>query len=205
MPAPYEGLAHLLNRSGRVAEAGAVLDQGIAATDRSPRLLNMRAEFDVLHEQFEAAIELYGELYDRDPSNVVIANNLATLLASHRADEASLEQAFKAARRLRGSDNPYYQDTYGWILTRRGDARQALTYLEPAAAALTDDPLTQYHLGVTYFDLQRWDEARAALSRALEIAGPDSDLPQMADVRRRMTEIAAAQANSAPPEGEARE
>jgi predicted Zn-dependent protease len=186
---PYEGLASLLHRSGRADEAHAVLDAGIAATDRAGSLVNMKAELHILQEDFEKAIELYNTLYERDPSNVVVANNLATLLSSHRDDEESLRQAFKAARRLRGSENPYYQDTYGWILTRRGDAAQALTYLEPAAKALGKDPLTQYHLGISYFDLQRWDEARAALSRAIEIAGDGSDLPQIEDARQRIAEI----------------
>ncbi len=205
LPAPYEGLASLLNRTGRPDEARAALDAGIEGTNRAPSLLNMKAEFLILQEQFEEAIKLYEELYARDPSNVVIANNLATLLATHRDDAESLEQAFKAARRLRGSDNPYYQDTYGWILTRRGDAEQALTYLEPAAKALTNDPLTQYHLGITYFDLKRWNEAREALSRALEIAGEDTALPQMQTARERIAEIAAAGPDAAPASGATRQ
>ncbi len=197
-PAPYEGLASMLNRAGRADEASAALDAGIEGTNRASSLLNMKAELLILQEKFEEAIKLYEELYARDPSSVVIANNLATLLATHRDDAESLEQAFKAARRLRGSENPFYQDTYGWILTRRGDPEQAVAYLEPAAKALSGDPLTQYHLGITYFDLQRWEEAREALSRALEIAGEDTDLPQMKQARERIGEIAAAEANTAP-------
>ena len=137
----------------------------------------------------EEAIALFGELYERDPSNIVIANNLASLLSAHRDDAESLDRAFAVARRLRGTENPFYQDTYGWILTRRGDPTQALTYLEPAAAALSEDPLTQYHLGITYFDLERWDDARTALTRALDLAG-ESDLPQMQVARQRIAAIA---------------
>ena len=40
--------------------------------------------------------------------------------------------------------------------------------------------------GSTYFDLQRWDDARAALSKALEVAGQGSTLPQMQIARARI-------------------
>ena len=84
----------------------------------------------------------------------MIANNLASLLASNRADPASLERAFAIARRLRGSDVPQFQDTYGWILHLRGDPAQALDYLAPAAAALPGNALVQFHLAETELALE---------------------------------------------------
>jgi len=64
---------------------------------------------------------------------VVVANNLASLLTAHRTDDASLDRAYRIARRLRGIDVPAFQDTYGWIAHRRGDYAEALDYLRPAA------------------------------------------------------------------------
>jgi cellulose synthase operon protein C len=194
---PYQALFTLLNGTDRRAEAVAVLDEGIAATSRNPNLVNVKAGVLVADGAFEEAITLYEELYALDTSNLVIANNLASLLSTHRDDAESLERAFQVARRLRGTEVSFFQDTYGWILTKRGDAEQALTYLEPAAAALAEDPLVQYHLGMTLFDLERWDEAKAALERAVEIAGPDSGLPQIAAARERIAEIAARPAEPA--------
>ncbi len=140
-------------------------------------------------EDFEGAIALFEELYARNTANVEIANNLASLMSAHRGDPESIDRAFQIARRLRGTENPYYQDTYGWLLSLRADYETALTYLEPAAAALTQDPLTQYHLAETYFALERWDEARAAYETALAIAGEDANLPQMERARARIAEI----------------
>ena len=71
----------------------------------------------------DGAIAAYEALYAKDSGSPVLANNLASLLASYRDDPASLERAFAIARRLRGTDVPYFQDTYGWILHRRGDER----------------------------------------------------------------------------------
>jgi len=153
-------------------------------------------------EDFEGAIAIFDELYALDTSNVVVANNLASLLSTHRTDQASLDRAFQVARRLRGSENPYFQDTYGWLLTGRGDYEQALTYLEPAAAALTSDALTQFHLAKTYDALERWDEARAAYEKAVEIAGPESDLPQIAEAQVRIEDIATMPSEPQPASGQ---
>jgi Tfp pilus assembly protein PilF len=186
---PHQALIALLARDGREDEARAALDAGIEATSRDGNLIFTKAGLLVNDEDFDGAIELYQELYDHDTSNQVVANNLASLLSSHRDDDASLEHAFAVARRLRGTEVPYFQDTYGWLLSRRGDNEQALTYLEPAAEALVADPLTHYHLGMTYVALEQFPEARAALERAIEIAGPDSDLPQMVTAQAKIDEI----------------
>ena len=87
---------------------------------------------------------------------------------------------------------PAFQDTYGWIEYRRGNYDEALASLEPAAKGLPEDPLVQYHLGKTYLALERPAEARAALERALEIAG-DSPLPQFEDARTILATLPAAQ------------
>ena len=196
---PYQILFALLGGLNRTDEAEAVLDEGIAATNRNSELLNTKAGLSYMRGDFDNAIALYEEIYDRDTSNVVIANNLASVISTYRDDPESLDRAFQVARRLRGTEVPQFQDTYGWILLRRGDNEQALTYLEPAAAALTGDPLVQYHLGMAYHALERWDDAREALARAVEIAGEDSTLPQMAAARTHIAEIDARPEDEAVP------
>ena len=187
---PYQALFALLNLQGRPDDAEAVLDAGIAASPENPRLLFTKASLLEGREDFESAIAIYEAMYARESDSELIANNLASLIAA-RPDAASLEQAYTIARRLRASNVPYYQDTYGWILARRGDPAQALTYLEPAARGLPDNPIVQAHLGLTYADLESWDLARAALERAIELAGPDSGLTQIADARARLEGLAA--------------
>jgi Flp pilus assembly protein TadD len=83
---------------------------------------------------------------------------------------------------------PAFQDTYGWIEYRRGNLEEAVTYLEPAAAGLPEDALVQYHLGMTYAGLNRPEDARRQLTRALEIAG-DSPLPQFQTARETLASL----------------
>ena len=194
----WRALYGLLRTQDRPDEAMAALDQGIAATD-DPRLRFTKASELELRGDFEGAIAIYEQLYARDSSADLVANNLASLLTTHRSDAESLERAFTIARRLRSSDVPAFQDTYGWILTRRGDPEQALDFLEPATRGIPDAMLVQFHLGMTYAALERWDEARAALERAIAVAGPDGDADQLAAARRELAAIPAGPEAAADP------
>ena len=104
------------------------------------------------------------------------------------------------ARRFRDTDLPAVQDTYGWILQRRGESAEALPYLESAAAGLPKDPLVSYHLAQTYLSLDRVDEALEGFRRAVELAGPGDTRPQIEDARaqvRNLQDAATTDTNSA--------
>lgn len=178
----------LLQGLGRAEEASALLATGLEAAPESVALRMMRAVELNEAGDIDGAIAVFEALYAEDSSNLLVANNLASLLGAHRDDPAALERAFAIARRLRGRDVPAFQDTYGWIEYRRGNLDEALAHLEPAAAGLPEDPLVQYHLGMTYLALERTEEARAQLDRALELAGP-SPLPQFDRAREALQEL----------------
>ena len=177
-----QALYGLLRADGRAAEAAQVLEAGLAAAGNSPRLLMLSAGQLEAEGDFAAAIAIYERLYAQNSASLVLANNLASLIANHLSDSESLERAFAIARRLRGATVPAFQDTYGWIEYRRGNYDEAFVNLGPAAAGLPDDALVQLHLGLTLVALERFAEARSTLERALEIAA-DSPLPQFAVAR----------------------
>jgi Flp pilus assembly protein TadD len=180
----------LLIAEGRDAEAGALVDKVIAERPDASSALLLKAERLEKAQDFEGAIAIYEDLYAKNSNSVILANNLASLITTHRTDPESLERGFAIASRLRGSTFPPLQDTYGWIEYRRGNYEEALTYLEPAAAGLPEDPLVQYHLGMTYVALERTEDARETLTRALEIAG-DMPLPQFDVAREALSKLPA--------------
>lgn len=187
--APVRFLYAILIADARPDEAVALLDQALTAQPKSGMLRWMKAGELEKSGDIDGAIALYQAMYAEDSSSVIVANNLASLITTHKTDDASLEQAFTVARRLRGLEVPAFQDTYGWIAFRRGEPDEALAHLEPAAAGLPDDPLTQYHLGMAYAAAGRTDDARRQFARAIGIAGPDSTLPQMAEARAKLAEL----------------
>ena len=179
---PARLLYGLLRSAGRDAEAATVLKTALAAQPASRTLQLIQAGTLEQAGDVDGAIAAYEAMYAANSGNVILANNLASLITTHRDDAEGLARATAIARRLKGSDVPAFQDTYGWIAHRNGNHDEALTYLEPAAAGLPNDALTQFHLGMTYLALNRPEDARRQLTRALELAG-DSKLPQFETAR----------------------
>ncbi|MEL7047243.1 MAG: tetratricopeptide repeat protein, partial [Pseudomonadota bacterium] len=139
--------------------ANALLDEALTNVPDSQTLLWMKASLAERAGDIDAAIAIYEQMYEIDSSSSIVANNLASLITTHRTDEDSLQRAFVIARRLRGSELPAFRDTYGWIAYRMGNFSEAEEYLSTAAAGLPNDPLVQYHLGKAYAALGRDDEA----------------------------------------------
>lgn len=159
---------------GDRAGAAEVLDAALTALPDSSELLWARAETLQIADDIAGAIEIYETLYERNSDNLVVANNLASLLSDHDDSAETLDRAWRIARRLRDSTIPAFRDTYGWLTFRRGDHQEALAYIEPAAEALPNDPFVQYHLGAVYAALGRIPEALAQFARVEEIGGPDN-------------------------------
>ena len=180
---PPVRLVHgVLAASGQPAEASAVLDAGLAAQPATRSLRWLKAGELERDGKIEEAIALYEGLYAEDSSDIVVANNLASLIASFHSDAENLARAEAISRRLRGMDNPAFQDTYGWIAFLNGNLYGAVAHLEPAARGLPDDALTQFHLGMLYDAMGRAPEAIAQFDRVLTLAAASPNLaalPQM--------------------------
>lgn len=156
-------------RAGDSAGASATIKAAAAAQPGNPTLQILHATDLERTGDIDGAIAIYEALYAQDSDNLVVANNLASLLASTRADSESLDRAWTVARRLNGARHPAFQDTYGWLAFRRGDTTAALVALEPAAKGLPGDPSVAYHLARTYAALGRKDEARAEYQRGADL------------------------------------
>jgi hypothetical protein len=63
---------------------------------------------------YEGAITEYEYMLKQDPGSLIVANNLASLLADNRTDKASIERAYSLAPILRKSPVPAFQ-RYPWL------------------------------------------------------------------------------------------
>ena len=184
---PILALYSLYVGLNRQTDAAALLETALGTHPDLVSLQLIAANRREADGEIDEAIAIYDTLYASDSSNALVANNLASLLASHRDDPESLARAKAIAARLRGLDVPAFQDTNGWIEYRLGNYDVALANLEPAARGLPDDALVHIHLGMTYAKIGRNSEARVALTRAVAIAG-ESTLPQL-QIARDLLEI----------------
>lgn len=182
-------LARVQSAQGNAADSRATVDAGLQANPDAGNLLWAKASFLEQANDIDGAIGIYESLYERNPNSLIIANNLASLLATYREDDESLVRAYTVARRLQGTTTPAFQDTIGWILFRRGDVTEALTYLEPAAEALAQDPIVQYHLGRAYIAAEREADALEAFKRAVDVATEGDSRPQIAEARAEIERL----------------
>ncbi|MEM7011697.1 MAG: tetratricopeptide repeat protein [Verrucomicrobiota bacterium] len=168
-------LARMYQTTGDSEEAEQSLLDGLAINPDNLFLKTRLAQFRELQGEFDSAIELYSEVYEQVPNSLLIANNLSSLLADHRADDAeAVERAYKMANRLRDTQLPHYRDTFGWTRHLRGEHEEALAYIEPVVEALPMNGWVHYHIGMVYVALKRNEEAKEHLERAVELmAGRD--------------------------------
>ena len=186
----YMALSRFYSATGRSSEAEAIARKGIESATRSAPIRLLLAQFLELRRAYGEAIAEYRQLYDANRDSAIFANNLASLIAEHQADDPeAVAFASRVAQRLRGATVPEMQDTYGWIKFLEGNTDEALRNLIPAAAALPNNPYVQYHAGQAYAAVGQNAEARQHLERALAIA---PDFSKAESARSTLEKLAAA-------------
>ncbi|HZR63886.1 MAG TPA: tetratricopeptide repeat protein [Terriglobales bacterium] len=192
-------LKKALELDPNLSNAYDLLVQTYLATNKLPQALNqLQAELAknpnnvsalmtlaLLRERtndFAKARDAYERLLAIEPKSFSALNNLAYLYAERLND---LEKAYDLARKardLQGND-PAIADTFGWILSKRRDYRQALPILQESAAKLPDNPEVQFHLGMTAYMMGQTDLAKVALQKA---ADATKDFPGKEESKRRL-------------------
>lgn len=167
---------------GDLEAANEVLDQALAQLPANGTLLWAKAGEYERAGDLDAAIDIYEAMYAENSDSLIVANNLASLLATYRGDDESLQRAYTVARRLRDSNVPAFQDTYGWITHSRGSSEPALDYLRSAAEGLPGDVTVQYHLAVNLAALDLTEEALAQFQKVKAMINPDSPPPFSAEI-----------------------
>jgi tetratricopeptide (TPR) repeat protein len=166
----YAMLADLAIKQGRLDSARAELQR---ALPENSRLVPLRTMIAMLLEaegrRAEAEVE-YQRVLAIDPRAAVAANNLAWLyVAEGRRLDDALQHAQDAVQRL--PNNPYVNDTLGWIFCKKHMASRAIPLLESSARMLPQDAAIHYHLGMAYREAGNAARARDALLRATALSG----------------------------------
>lgn len=170
-PQVWVALFRIISSQNRPDEAEAVVKQALQAAPEDETILWLYASFLERQDDIKGAIEIYEAMYAKNSSNLIVANNLASLLTFVSEDPDAIERAYTIARRLRSVESAPFQDTFGWIALLRGEIEVAIQSLEPAAAALVNDPTVQYHLARAYLAADRNADALAQFIKVLDLTG----------------------------------
>ncbi|MFN3262671.1 MAG: tetratricopeptide repeat protein [Pikeienuella sp.] len=172
-PAAALTLARVLMSKGDEAAAIAAAEEAIATVSSTGML---RLFIGGIHEgarRFDEAIAQYRAMFEEQPTSLVAANNLASLLTEHKSDDPeAIAEAARISVVLRNIEVPAFQDTFGWVQHLNGDSELALRHLIPAADGLPDNPYVRYHIGAVYAALGDAAAARPHLEAAVA-TGPE--------------------------------
>lgn len=142
------------------------------AIKRQPNVMALRMILAHAFEEkrdYEAAIAQYDLMLAKQPGNLIVANNLASLLLDHHTDPSSLKRAQSIAAVLRKSPVPQFKDTLCWASYHEGDYRTAVMLCEQAAAALPEQAAVRYHLGLSLIAAGQPADASKQLKKALQL------------------------------------
>ncbi|MEX0280713.1 MAG: tetratricopeptide repeat protein [Arenibacterium sp.] len=185
----WVNLYRIARLNGDIEGASSVLNEALSKMPDDPTLRVALADELAAAGEVDEAISIYEELYEESSNSVVIANNLASLLADNRDDLESIERAYAIARRLRGAEVPALQDTYGWIAFRMGNIEEAEGYLSSAAGGMPANPVVQYHYGKVLAALGRNDEALEQFNKVLEMVDETDTSAYLTDLREEVEKI----------------
>jgi tetratricopeptide (TPR) repeat protein len=183
----YQALARFYVSQHKIGQGEDVLRAGLKEQPDSALLHLMWAGILERKQDYNGAINEYESMLAKDPGSLVVANNLASLLADYRTDNASLKRAQSLAERLRQSPVPQFKDTVGWIDYRTGNYKDAIPLLEQAATQLPNRADVHYHLGMAYIASGEPDKASAQLDLARKEATTDDLKMQIQNALKRIT------------------
>jgi tetratricopeptide (TPR) repeat protein len=171
----YRAVADFYLGQNKTPEALKIIRAGLAVQPESFPLRLALASILERDGDYEGAVAEYETLLRNEPGSLIVANNLASLLADRHTDKPSLERAYSLALSLRKSPIPQFKDTLGWVAYQHGDYKEALPLLEEAATALSGRSIVLYHLGMAYLAVDEPAKAAERLKAALKLA-PDAEL-----------------------------
>ncbi|MEZ5502691.1 MAG: tetratricopeptide repeat protein [Halioglobus sp.] len=173
--------ADILTRAGKLQDALATLDQGLAETPDSTSLLYGRA---MLLEQMDDLVGMERDLrtiLKADPDNATALNALGYTLADRTRRYEEAMQLISRALELQ-PDEPAILDSMGWVLFRTGHYDDAVVYLSRAYADFPD-PEVAAHLGEV---LWVKGDTEAAISVWQGALLRDPDHPVLLDTLERL-------------------
>jgi len=161
---------------GDYEAAARYLEQSLA---RDPTNAEARYHLGrVRYEQnrFDLAIAAFQEVLRRDPGNLKAQNNLGLSFEAKNEVDAAIE-AYRTAVTIdeklpQPSEQPYLN--LGALLAKSGQAENALPLLTRAAAIAPASGKVRYQLAKSYFDLNRFEDARREAEKAVGLEPAES-------------------------------
>ncbi|MCG7923574.1 MAG: tetratricopeptide repeat protein [Candidatus Thiodiazotropha lotti] len=184
-PVPYRNLVKVKLMEGKQADAVAMLRRGYQ-NSLDPALGIELANTQDKLGQVDESIQIYQQILDKNPDNVLAANNLAMILLRGKPDQTKQDQALKLVEGFSTSENPIVLDTLGWTHYKRGETDKAISVLRRALRKNSNIPEIDYHLALAYKQIGNMDAAKTHLDAALSSGKPFEGISEAKSLQARL-------------------
>ena len=168
-PNGYNAVSEFYIRQKNYDAAVEVIQAGLKEQPDNANLRLTSAGLQILKGDQGAAIAQYEAILKDQPNSLVALNNLVSLILDSHSDKESLKRALSLAERLRSSNVPQFEDTFGWAQYKQGDYKNALSTLEAAQTKMPDLAVIRYHLGMSYAAVGQTEKAAEQFKAALAL------------------------------------
>jgi tetratricopeptide (TPR) repeat protein len=184
---PWLDQANLKLAQGKSSEAVGVLETALKTNPKSADLRMMLASTLVKMDEVDRAIAEYEKVLKENPQMLLAANNLAMVLTDNKGDPESLKRAFSLAQGFeKQAPHPAFLDTLGWVYVKMGQEGAGVRVLRQVVEKAPDQPVFNYHLGIAYYKIGGFIEARRYLTKAL---GTGKSFPGVEEARLTLSQI----------------
>ena len=185
----YRMLAAIYARQGQVGKAIKLYRKGLGVLPSDERLMLELAGYYEIGKDFDSAISTYRELLKINPENDLAANNLANILLKHGKGGGDLERVVSLVERFNNSTDPYFLDTYGWVMFKSGGVEKAVDSLRKVVEMAPDVAIFRYHLGEVYYAAGIQDASKVELERFVVLAKKNSEVSEVARAKKLLGEM----------------
>ena len=166
---PYLLLSQLYLSKKDTEAFKAILVQGTTNIKRSLKIPLKLASFLEAERSFSEVITIYRNMYEEHSDNLVVVNNLASMLSDHGDGKDDLQLANTLVEKLKKSNQPVFLDTIGWVYYKLADYNSAIQYLSQVIEKSPEVNVFNYHLGMAY--KMSGDNVKAKIHLEKSLAG----------------------------------
>jgi len=164
---PYLLLTKVYSQQKNVSAATETLERGVKNVASS---LNIALRLAMVYEfknEYQKAIDVYKNLYNLYPDNLIVVNNLVSLLLDYSESKEDLELLKPMVAKLKESGNEVFLDTIGWAYYKSGDYESAIDTMNKVVEKTPDVNIFNYHLGMVYKTTGDKKQAKVYLEKSL--------------------------------------
>lgn len=172
MEEPYLILSQIYKSKNDLSSVKSILVKGNSNVASSTKIPLKLATVYELDGDYQNAIVVYRELHESYPENIIVINNLASMLSDHSTDKNDLELMLSLAEKLQKSEQPLFLDTVGWVYYKSGNYQTALQHLSQVVDKFPDVNVFNYHIGMAYKMAGDKDQAKVYLEKSLSDSKP---------------------------------